>query len=155
MDSVEISANELKTRHRAIRDQQPEALRLRLYRATSWLARSEHEVDDFDARLIFQWVALHAAYAREFGFEQNECDLVKQFVEKLLGINREEHSQEVLFRQFTGPIRTLIDKRFVFGPFWKALREHDSSGKGEEQLSPAAASPSGLLWRGRRTCCCP
>ena len=68
----------LKARHREIRDAQPEALRLRIHRALSWLLRSEQE-NDPDARFIFQWIALNAAYAREFSREETERDRVYGF----------------------------------------------------------------------------
>lgn len=135
MGTQQAGAEYLKAQHRSIRDAQPEALRLRLHRALSWLTRSEQEGDDPDARFIFQWIAINAAYAREFGFEHSERDQVRQFVGKLLAVDREQRLQDALFRQFTGPIRTLIDNRFVFEPFWKALRAHDSSGKWEEQFT--------------------
>lgn len=40
----------------------------------------------------------------------------------------------LVFRQFSGPIRTLIGNKFVFEPFWKALREHDSSDRRERRF---------------------
>ena len=69
-----ITAFALKERHREIRDGQPDALRLRIHRALSWLTRSEQEADDPDTRFILQWIALNAAYAREFGREETERD---------------------------------------------------------------------------------
>lgn len=47
------TASTLKHRHRAIRDAQPDALRMRIHRALSWLARAEREADDPDARFLF------------------------------------------------------------------------------------------------------
>lgn len=130
-----MSAEVLKSRHRLMREDQPEQLRVRLHRAISWLTRAEQETDDPDARFIFLWISFNAAYAREFGFEQTERDQVRQFIGKLITVDRQQRLQDVLFRQFTGPIRTLIENKFVFEPFWKALRDHDSSGKWEEQFA--------------------
>lgn len=42
------SAELLKSRHRLIRDGQPEALRLRIHRALSRLTRAEREQGDLD-----------------------------------------------------------------------------------------------------------
>ena len=124
----------LKQRHRAVRDTQPEALRVRIHRAISWLARAEQEGNDMDARFLFLWIALNAAYASEFGFEHTERDQARTFVGRLLALDIEKRLHAVLFQQFTGPIRTLIENKFVFDPFWKALREHDSSGHWEQQF---------------------
>jgi hypothetical protein len=49
----------------------------------------------------------------------------------LLAADRDKSLQEIVFQQFSGPIRTLIDNKFVFEPFWRALREHDSSNRWE------------------------
>ena len=74
-----ISAATLKDRHRQIRDSQSENARTRLHRAISWLARSEAESADADACFIFQWVALNAAYAREFSRDENERERFRTF----------------------------------------------------------------------------
>jgi len=101
--------------------------KLRLHRAISWLQRSERETDDLDARFIFQWVALNAAYARELSQTDSERQRFETFVAMLVQLDAAHSLHEALFQQFSGPIRILIDNRFVFQPFWTALREHDSS----------------------------
>ena len=125
----------LKERHREVREAQPEALRLRIHRALSWLIRSEQEPDDQDARFIFQWIALNAAYAREFGREETERDRARGFIENLVRLDEEKRLHQALFQQFTGPIRTLIDNKFTFEPFWNAMRTHDSSDRWEVSFS--------------------
>lgn len=127
----------LKQRHRDLRDGQAEALRVRIHRAISWLARAEQESDDRDARYIFLWIAFNAAYASEFGFEQKERDQVRRFIEQLLKLDTAQQLHRALFDQFSGPIRTLIDNRFVFEPFWRAMREHDASNAWEASFSAA------------------
>lgn len=126
-----ITALALKERHREIRDGQPEALRLRIHRALSWLTRSELEPDDLDARFVLQWIALNAAYAREFGRDETERDRVRGFIETLVKLDGQKHLHQALFQQFSGPIRTLIDNKFTFEPFWTAMRTHDSSCRWE------------------------
>ncbi len=126
-----MDAAALKDQHRRVRDGQPEPLRVRIHRSISWLTRAEHESDDPDARYIFLWIAFNAAYASEFGFEQAERQRVKQFIDKLLGLDAENKLHHALFSQFSGPIRTLVENQHVFEPFWRALREHDGSGAWE------------------------
>lgn len=130
-----ITSSTLKARHRLVRDDQPEGLRVRIHRAISWLARAEREVDDPDAAFIFLWIALNAAYAHEFGFEERELVQIKRFIAVLVEHDREQRLYAVLFRQFSGPIRTLIDNKFVYEPFWRATREHDGSGRWQRQFS--------------------
>src|SRR5690606_35883841 len=81
------------------------------------------------------WIALNAAYAHEFGFEERELVQIRRFIAVLVEHDLEQRLHAVLFRQFSGPIRTLIDNRFVYEPFWRALREHDGSGRWERQFS--------------------
>lgn len=130
-----ITSHELKARHRTVRDDQPEGLRVRIHRAISWLARAEQETQDPDAAFIFHWIALNAAYAHEFGFEEHELTQMKRSIAVLIEQDGGQRLHAVLFRQFPGPIRTLIDNRFIFEPFWRALREHDGSGRWERQFS--------------------
>ena len=132
-----MTAQALKERHREIRDGQPEALRLRIHRALSWLIRSEQESEDLDTRFILQWIALNAAYAREFGREETERDRVRGFFETLVKRDSERRLHQALFQQFSGPVRTLIDNKFTFEPFWTAMRTHDSSGRWEESFANA------------------
>jgi hypothetical protein len=141
-----ISAATLKDRHRQIRDSQSENARTRLHRAISWLARSEAESADADACFIFQWVALNAAYAREFSRDENERERFRAFTTALVQLDARRSLHQALFEQFTGPIRTLIDNKFVFEPFWAAMREHDSSGQWERQFAASRKS------RDRRPC---
>jgi len=126
-----MDAGALKALHRRVRDNQPESLRVRIHRAVSWLARAEQETADPDARYIFLWIAFNAAYASEFGFEQAERRQARQFVERLVALDGEGRLHQALFGQFSGPIRTLVENRHVFEPFWRALREHDGSGAWE------------------------
>lgn len=142
------TAEALKARHREIRDQHPEALRLRIHRALSWLMRSEQVLDDLDSRFILQWIALNAAYAREFGREDTERDRAREFVEVLVGLDEDKRLHQALFHQFSGPIRTLIDNRFTFDPFWTALRTHDSSNRWEESFANSKKAALGAVMQG-------
>lgn len=137
------SIEQLKERHRSCRDGQDEPLRVRIHRAISWLVRAEQEGGDPDAQFLFLWIALNAAYASEFGYERSEREQGSEFVRKLLALDTQGKLQNALFQQFTGPVRNLIENRFVFEPFWKAARDHDSSGAWETRF--AASKRSALL----------
>jgi hypothetical protein len=148
---MSLTAQALKERHRGIRDGQPEALRLRIHRALSWLMRAEQEADDPDARFILQWIALNAAYAREFGREESERDRARVFVETLVTLDTHKRLHQALFQQFTGPIRTLIDNKFTFDPFWTAMRTHDSSGRWEESFANSKKAALAAVMQGDTT----
>lgn len=125
-----------------------EVWRVRLHRAISWLARSEQETEDADARFVFQWIALNAAYAREFGRAESERERANGFLEQLVELDSSRRLHDTLFRQFSGPIRTLLDNRFVFEPFWTALREHDSSNRWEIAFASSRKVALDAIMRG-------
>lgn len=129
-----IVASDLKAKQRLVRDWQPESLSVRLHRAISWLARAEAEAD-LDARFLFLWIGLNAAYAQEFGYETSERNQSADFAAKVVQCDAQGRLQAALFEKFTGPVRGLIDNKFVYEPFWRAMREHDSSGRWSESFA--------------------
>ena len=110
----------LKTRHRETRDKFPGSLSLRVHRALSWLNRAEQESADHDARFIFLWVAFNAAYANEIPDRQHfsERKLFQGFLGRLIDSDSEQLLYTLVWDQFSGAIRLLIDNKYVFQPFW-------------------------------------
>jgi len=111
---------ELKARQREVRGAFSESLALRTHRALSWLQRAERDPDDADARFIFLWVAFNAAYANEIRDRQSFSERWQwvNFLGWLLACDREGLLDAIVWQQFTGPIRLLIDNQYVFQPFW-------------------------------------
>lgn len=132
---MDAGATTLKAKLKRLEHAHAEHSRIRIHRAISWLARAEAEEKDLDARFIFLWIAFNAAYAQEFGFETTERRLLGDFLLKLLAVDGERRLHRIVFEKYSGPVRLLIDNRYVFEPFWRALREHDSSGQWEEAFS--------------------
>lgn len=130
-----MNAASLRAKRKVVEGQHSEPSRVRLHRAISWLGGAEQEGDDADARFIFLWISFNAAYARELGPDLSEREQLGEFFRLLLQVDLQKHLQNLLFERFSGPIRTLVENRFVFEPFWRALREHDASGRWEEQFS--------------------
>ena len=142
------TATELKDRHRRIRDHEPESLRLRIHRALSWLIRSEDEDTDHDLRFILQWIAMNAAYAREFGRDETERTRAKAFLDGMVMLDTDKRLHQALFQQFTGPIRTLIDNKFTYEPFWTGMRTHDASNRWEEGFSNSKKAAFAAVMQG-------
>ena len=121
MPSSETLKDDLETRF----DELSENRRIRLHRAISWIRRAEQETDDADATFIFYWIAFNAAYAQEFSQEQTERQTFVEFLKAVTAADPAGRLHGVLFATFSGPVRMLIDNKFVFEPFWRAMREHD------------------------------
>ena len=101
------------------------ALGLRVHRALSWLKRAEQEgnatsAEDPDAQFIFLWIAFNAAYATDIAedYFSSEQETFRSFLEKLLKLDRDRRLSDLVWRQFTGPIRELLKNRYVFRDFW-------------------------------------
>lgn len=114
-----MTHDELKQRHRALRDHYPPNLNLRVHRALSWLKRSKM-ADDDDGRFIFLWIAFNAAYACEI---DERCGLSEQgtfmnFLERLCVLDTSKHIDNLVWQEFSGGIRVLLDTPFVFQSFW-------------------------------------
>lgn len=131
---------ELKAKQKALEDQHQKPALVRLHRAISWLARSESDPDDLDAQFIFLWITFNAAYAQELGVESTERTRLLTFLSRIVAADQQGRLYKALFEKFCGPLRTLIDNKFVFEPFWRALRDHDSSERWSEQFSASKRS---------------
>lgn len=93
---------------------------MRIHRALSWLERAEKSDADLDAQFIFQWIAFNAAYANDVDKEYRlrEHQLFDGFIGKLAELDDEKLLTSIVWNEFTGSIRLLLDNRYVFQPFW-------------------------------------
>ena len=115
-----LSYSSLKARQRQIREGFPENLGLRVHRALSWLCRAEQESADADARFLFLWISMNAAYANEVHDRRrfSEIRVLLNFLERLIAMDRDRLLYGIVWQEFTGPIRMLINNRYVYRPFW-------------------------------------
>lgn len=144
----------LKTRQRAERDQYPEAIGLRIHRALSWLHRAE-QCDDEDGRFIFLWIAFNAAYSNELGDNKiAEGQQFNQFLKRLIELDKKKTLHQIIWQQYSGAVRLLLDNHFVYQPFWNHLngqsgfenwQTHFSQAKKASQLALAANDTATVL----------
>ena len=96
-------------------------LGLRMRRALSWLERAEKEREaDHDAAFIFYWIAFNAAYARDRQHvpEHHERVRFADYFDTILSLDSDDTIYDAIWDRFSGPIRVLLDNKFVFQPFW-------------------------------------
>ncbi len=127
----------LKERHRQERDQQHPNLSLRIHRALSWLNRAE-QADDPDGRFIFLWISFNAAYATDIDEQRrlSEQETFKSFLEKLCSLDASHSIERLVWTEFPGSIRVLLDNPYVFQSFW----DHQSGKISELQWKERFAS---------------
>ncbi len=109
----------LTARARRIEAKYPGGLALRVHRSLSWLARAERSDGDDDARFIFLWISLNAAYGDEIQRETApEQAILDRFFTRLVALDTANLLYELVWAKFPGPVRLLLDNRYVFQPFW-------------------------------------
>ena len=123
MPEISLGHSALKQRHRLVRDGHPTNLSLRIHRALSWLNRAEQS-EDMDGKFIFLWIAFNAAYAQELDDSDRTSDKATftAFLQKLCDLDTNKHIDGLIWKEFSGSIRTLLDNPYVFHFFWEFQR---------------------------------
>ena len=132
-----LTFDALKEKQRAIRAGFPETMGLRVHRSISWIGRAEACGDDQDARFIFLWIAFNAAYADERELQSvtpGERAAFADYFGKLVVQDDQRRIYNALWQRFSGPVRALMENRFVFNPFWQHKNGIDGFGDWEERF---------------------
>ena len=133
----------LKAKQRSIRGGFPETMGLRVHRSISWIGRAEAAVDDYDASFLFLWIAFNAAYADEDEFQSiqpGERASITGFFEKVVALDADRRIYDAVWESFSGPIRMLMQNKYVFNPFWQHHNGIDGFGDWEDKFTASARS---------------
>src|SRR5690606_14993212 len=78
------------------------------------------EVDDPDAAFLFHWIAFNAAYADERDVETpiSERSRFAEVLRQIVRLDTSGRLQQAVAQRFQGPIRKLLENKYVFRPFW-------------------------------------
>jgi hypothetical protein len=145
----------LKTKHRKEREGYHANLALRVHRALSWLNKAE-QTNDPDGCFIFLWIAFNAAYATEIDerYRLSEQETFKAFLEKLFSLDKQGRINDLVWSEFSGSIRVLLDNPFVFQSFWDCQggkisedewKDRFANGKKTAQLALASSNTTAVL----------
>ena len=102
----------------------------RMRRARSWLERSQQEGTENIERFAFLWIAFNASYGNEAAlrdFVEGVDDRVgesvrfRSFLRNIVKNDSEGVLEEIVWDQFSGPIRVLLTNPYVFFPFWRSV----------------------------------
>lgn len=139
----------LKQRHRLVRDGHPAGLTLRIHRALSWLSRAE-QAEDVDGKFIFLWIAFNAAYAQEIDDSDRASGKAAftAFLQKLCDLDTSKHIDELIWNEFSGSIRVLLDNPYVFHLFWDFQRGRLDEGEWKERFASAKRAAQSALASG-------
>lgn len=100
----------------------------RLHRAISWLLVSEAYDEDDDISFITLWIAFNACY----GIEGNNAELSERqsfrcFIEALIKLDTEQRIYHLLWENYSGFVRSIVNNQFMYAPFWVSHREGDEN----------------------------
>lgn len=145
----QMDFEDLKERHRTLRDNFPQALSLRTHRALSWLQRAEQEIDDDDARFIFLWIAFNAAYSNEFheDLRFSQAKMFLRFLSRLIDLDNNQLLYQIVWDEFPKSIRLLIDNKYVFQPFWEHTKGNLTEDEWQNIFNRSKASANRALGR--------
>lgn len=119
-----MTTQALHRRFKNIQDSLSEVHSIRLHRAISWLKAADEQEKNPDLRLISLWIACNCLYAMDDAqFESlQERERFADFSNRLLQADTEQRIFNLLWNKFSGPIRLLIENKYVYGPFWDFQR---------------------------------
>lgn len=120
MSDFPLSFAVLKQKERDLRNGFPETMAVKVHRAISWIGRAEVERGDPDAAFLFLWIAFNAAYADEREAEApiSERSQFADLLRRIVKLDTRGRLHRAIWDKFQGPVRKLLENRYVFRPFW-------------------------------------
>lgn len=113
-----VSYENIYTQFTNDKPNRPDNLNLRLHRALSWLQKAENSQDDLDIQFISLWVSFNAIYARELGTHSSDRYNFVEFLRHVCQLDKDKNIYQLIWQKFSQSIRTMLNNRYVFQPFW-------------------------------------
>jgi hypothetical protein len=109
-----------------------ETLTIRIHRAISWLKSAEKQDGNLDMKFISLWIALNTCYAVDLNGISSKPERAKlrDFTSSLVLYDR-SRLYNLFWQKFSGPVRMLIENKFVYEKFWEFNR-----GEIQDYLTP-------------------
>jgi hypothetical protein len=119
----------------------PESFTIRLHRAISWLKSAEKQEENLDLKFISLWVSFNACYAVDINglSSKSEKAKLRDFTTSLVEFDR-NRLYNLFWEKFSGPIKVLIENKFVFEKFWEYTRGESEDYEFAFKKSITAAS---------------
>ena len=123
-DLSDLSTKNLKRKLKLVDNNVAENDIIRLHRAISWIKCSEEQSSNPDLKFITLWIAFNACYADNDNHDMSltEKKRFKDFISRLVMLDKEERFFKLLWFKFSGPVRLLMDNKFAYKQFWDAWR---------------------------------
>lgn len=111
--------------------QNKELFKIRIHRAGSWLKCAAKYSEDDDIAFITEWIAFNCCYAVDIdnNTRLSEKENFNTFIKKLAELDTKHEIAGCLWNNYSNFIRTLINNKYVFSPFWESYRNADDNWK--------------------------
>ncbi|EGR1272843.1 hypothetical protein LQM14_002253 [Vibrio parahaemolyticus] len=141
-----LTFNTLKERHRRERNNYSQSLSTRVHRSLSWLKKAEACEDD-DSTFTFLWIAFNSAYAQDFEQKANygERGLYQEFLSRLVELDSDNLLAEIVWQNYSGVIRALLDNEFILESYWSYHAGRISEQEWKEARSKAKVAANTAL----------
>ena len=119
-----ISMDQLRKKHKKNKKSFNDDFSLRTYRAISWLSKAYDLAcdEEYDLSFITLWIGFNALYAGELPLNQNRSISdkysFKEFLQKIRRSDRDKRLYHLIWNRYPHSIRTLLDNKYTFTPFW-------------------------------------
>lgn len=91
----------------------------RLHRALSWLLCAQKYEQDDDLAFITLWISFNACYSVDEHSESlGDRATFRDFIERLCKQDSEGKIYDLLWMNYSGFVRSVINNQFLFAPFW-------------------------------------
>jgi len=132
-----MNAKELKAKLKKVRPSLSEEHAVRLHRSISWLNCAEKYKANTDLKFISLWIAFNACYAINTNKENQLTERTQftKFISRLIEYDYEKRIFNLLWLQFSGPVKLLIENQYVFKPFWDYQRGEITDWKHSHEKS--------------------
>ena len=99
------------------------SLSIQLHRAISWVKSAEKQDKELDIKFISLWIAFNACYAVDLNGISSKPEKAKlrDFTSSLVQFDR-TRLYNLFWDKYSGPVRVLIENKFVFERFWEFNR---------------------------------
>ncbi|MBQ9274652.1 MAG: hypothetical protein IJ228_07540 [Succinivibrio sp.] len=110
---------QVKKEFRARKKELDENFRIRLHRAISWMDQAREE--GADLRFVTLWIAFNAFYAQRLGNQYGDSGdraTLRDFLDKICRLDKEHLIYDVLWKEYSGNLRALLDCPWIFREYW-------------------------------------
>ncbi len=111
-----------------------ESFRIRIHRALSWMKKAEVlPKEDIDLKFISLWIAFNCSYGKELSQEGYFGEKVgyRDFLSVISDLDEEKLLDKILWDRFSKSIKTLLENKFTYQPYWNYYNGDESAADWE------------------------